>query len=753
MPRVERIRVSGARRRRVVVATLAAFAPLFAVAGSTAPGALAADAKLTVRGSAEQVQVTDAKPGQKIKLQRKGRTVDAQAAGKLGGVVFRDVDPRGGYQVKAPGSAPSRKVRVFTDRSKPPSKKLYDQQIPESGYGYLETRDGTELAVNVSLPSGDGPYPTLVEYSGYGYANPDGPQSGIAPVATLLGFAVVDVNMRGTGCSGGAFDYFEPLQSLDGYDIVETVARQPWVKGGKVGMMGVSYGGISQLFVAAERPPSLAAITPLSVIDNTQTTLYPGGILNTGFALNWAQERVDDSQPATATTGQEWAYERIQGGDETCKANQDLHPEAVNLLKKVRRNRYYRPKIADPLSPETFVKKIDVPVFGACQWTDEQTGGHCPTLVDAMTGTDKKWFTFTNGTHIDSLDPETFNKWFDFLKIYVAEERPDLPPAIKGNASLLYSSFMGIPGVTLPDDPIQSEPDLDSARSAFESQRTVRVLFDNGAGGDPGYPYPAFEKSFNSFPPPKVTPTSWYLASGGELSRTHRGVGADEFTWDPDARPPTDFTGNTGSGDLWTEDPSYEWSQNPKGSAVAYVSSKLGRDTTVLGAGEVQAWVRSEASNVDLQATVTEVRRDGNETFVQSGWLRTEARKVDRDKSSLTEPVPNLRKRAAQTLPEGHWAKVRIPLYYQGHVYRKSSRLRVVISAPGGDQPIWAFGEASPDDTPWVAIKHSRKKSSRLVLPVAKGMDAPTALPPCPGLRGEPCRDYRRHANDKFSHR
>ena len=46
-----------------------------------------------------------------------------------------------------------------------------------------------------------------------------------------MGFAVVDVNMRGTGCSGGAFDFFEPLQNLDGYDVVETIAHQPWVLG------------------------------------------------------------------------------------------------------------------------------------------------------------------------------------------------------------------------------------------------------------------------------------------------------------------------------------------------------------------------------------------------------------------------------------------------------------------------------------------------------------------------------------------
>ena len=58
----------------------------------------------------------------------------------------------------------------------------------------------------------------------------------------------------------------------------------------------------------------------------------------------------------------------------------------------------------------------------ACQFKDEQTGGHCANLADRFTGTRRKWFTFTNGFHIDSLDPETFNRWFDFLELYVAGE-------------------------------------------------------------------------------------------------------------------------------------------------------------------------------------------------------------------------------------------------------------------------------------------------------------------------------------------
>ena len=144
-----------------------------------------------------------------------------------------------------------------------------------------------------------------------------------------MGFAVVDVNMRGTGCSGGAFDFFEPLQNLDGYDVIETIAHQPWVLGHKVGMMGISYGGISQLFTAQLDPPDLAAISPLSMIDATATTLYPGGILNTGFAVAWAQQRQQKAEPAGPNSGQPYAYQQIQNGDQTCAANQALHGEAA----------------------------------------------------------------------------------------------------------------------------------------------------------------------------------------------------------------------------------------------------------------------------------------------------------------------------------------------------------------------------------------------------------------------------------------
>jgi uncharacterized protein len=754
--------------RAVLLASVLAFT---SISAANAGAATAAQAAFSAHGSVEQVYVTGLAPNQQMTLlSGAGKTVATQPADSQGGLVFRNVSPGSGYRVRpASGGTASGPLTVLTTRPAPPSTSVYDQSIPSSGYGYLTTRDGTQLSYYVHPPQdvtkvlplpgglqlpqvGSGPTPTLIEYSGYGYADPAGPQSGISILANLMGFTVVDVNMRGTGCSGGSFDFFEPLQNLDGYDVIETIARQPWVLHNKVGMMGISYGGISQLFTAQNDPPSLAAISPFSVIDNTQTTLYPGGVLNTGFAVSWAQERIHDAMPASADGGQPWAYQKIQGGDQTCADNQALHGEAVDLMAKIRANDHYVPAVADPLSPITFVKKINVPTFMACQWTDEQTGGHCPDLAEHFTGTKRKWFTFTNGTHVDSLDPATFNRWYDFLELYVAQQAPIVNAAlIHAAAPAIYQEAMGITGVTLPPDPIQLQPTYAGALAAFEQLPSIRVLFDNGAGGpSAGYPNPGFEQSWPSFPIPGTTGRSWYLGSGGSLGDSQPAqAGADSFTWNAHATPLTDFTGDTaaGSGGLWTATPPYQWSQKPAGSAASYLTSPLSANTTVIGGGALHAWVRSSSPNVDLQATISEVRPDGKETFVQGGWLRANERKLDAAKSTPLEPVLSLRQSDVSPLPTGKFVEVTIPLYYEGHAYRAGSRIRVTIAAPNGDQPIWSFGEADPSGTATVAIAHSKQMPSALVLPVVPGVSVPTALPPCPGLRGEPCRDYQPLAN------
>lgn len=754
-----------------------------ASASANASHPLAKHQALVVRGSAKQVQITGLPDGAQVALlDRAGDKVMTKKADSLGGLVFERVKPGTGYRVQVlPNGARSAPVTVHSNASKPWDPKIYHQSIPDEGYGYLTTRDGTKLAYDVhppTSPAGLGlppitlpggvpayapPYPTLIEYSGYGYANPAGPENGIAVLANLMGFAVVDVNMRGTGCSGGRYDFFEPLQDLDGYDVIQTVAHQPWVLDHKVGMMGISFGAISQLFTAQTHPPALEAIAPLSTIDATATTLYPGGVLNDGFAVAWANERQQNAEAATGPKrGQAWAYQRIKAGDEVCKDNQVLHGEAANLPAKIARNSHYRPKVADPLDPITFVHKIHVPVFMACQFEDEQTGGHCPDLAAHFTGTKQKWFTFTNGAHIDSLDPATYNRWYDFLQLFVAHQAPAQNVAVTDAAApVIYQQAMGLPNndeVTLPPDPIQQLPTYSAALAAFKKLPEVRVLFDNGAGqsptGDstPGNPYAGFEKSYSQFPVPGTKARQWYLAPKGQLA-DHRSATSqvDWYHSDANALPLNDFGSNTGGGGLWGNASQWDWKwrNNPSGTAVSYVSAPLKTDTTVVGAGAVQLWVRSSTPDVDLQATVSEVDPNGNETFVQNGWLRASERKlatgsdnIFKQRSTQLEPIPSMLPSDVSPMPKDKFVKLVIPLYYEGHAYRAGSRIRVTIAAPNGTQPIWSFSHTEPKGTAKVSIAYSKQRPSSLILPVVPGGSIPTALPPCPSLRNEPCRPY-----------
>ena len=239
------------------------------------------------------------------------------------------------------------------------------------------------------------------------------------------------------------------------------------------------------------------------------------------------------------------------------------------------------PKVADPLSPITFVHKINVPVYLACQFTDEQTGGHCPDLASHFTGTAHKWFTFTNGVHIDSLDPLTFNA---LVRLPRAVRRPTARRICRRRCSplapTLYNAVLGVPNVQIPPDPIQGQPSYGAALAAFQALPQIRVLFDNGAGGTaPGAAASRLRAVVRVASRSRARRAqSWYLAPGGTLADAKpAGGAADKFTWNPHAVSTTDFTGNTGggTGGLWSATPAYHWDNNPAGTAASYVSAPL----------------------------------------------------------------------------------------------------------------------------------------------------------------------------------
>jgi predicted acyl esterase len=720
-----------------------------ALAAAASPPVAAA---LQVQAGIAFVAVTGATPGVELTLQdRKRRALGSGKADSFGSFVFRELEEGGRYLVRAADGGEATPVTTLKFRDHP-SASFYQQQTLREGLNYIQARDGTLLAAMVRPPLGrtlaQGPFPTLVEYSGYAAADPDSPQPS-SLIASAIGFATVGVNMRGSGCSGGVFDLFDLPTTADGYDIIETVAAQSWVFDHKVGMIGISFPGISQLFVGGSQPPHLAALAPLSVIaDIYRAPGYPGGIFNNGFAETWLQERKDDAAPAPAG-GQPWARKRVNEGDEVCRANQTLRLQTQDPLTTTESLPYYTPRLMDNRSPINWVADIEVPIFFASAFQDEQTGGGFATMLSRIPRRDDVKITVLNGVHSSTLDPEILVNWGAFLNLYVAHRAPDLR-ILRGITSIIYAEILGDEAPTPPLPPDRwAGLDYATALTQFESDPHVRVLMENGAGSDlPGLPAPTFELGFAQWPPREIRPAAFYFgADGALLARRPRGAnGVDSYRPDPDSRPAQTIPGQ-GQSESWEIMPPYDWRPLVDGTAVAWASAPLTQETTIVGPGSVDLWLRSSATDTDLQVTLTEIRPDGLEVYVQNGWLRASHRRLDRKSTSLEPRQTHLERDAKPLVPGADFVKVRVPLYAVGHVFRPQSRIRISIEAPGGDRTRWRFETPSTGGSVVNDIAWGSGHPSRLVLAVVPGVDAPDTLPPCPGLRGQPCRTYVPAAN------
>ncbi len=719
-----------------------------------------------VRESVEQLVVTGAKPGARVEVLRSealrshGRRVQSAVADDFGSALFRHLEPGSGYAVRV-GTSVTRGLVVDSVESSLPDQSHYDGQVLAEGFQYIETRDGTELSVNVVLPgpAENGPYPTVVEYSGYDPSNPTGgaipggidptPLCGALPIlckapaqpasllAGLMGYAVVGVNVRGTGCSGGAYDFFEELQVLDGYDVIETVAAQDWVAGHRVGMVGLSYPGLSQLFVARSQPPSLAAITPLSVYGDTGTgVLRPGGILNTGFATSWADQVLANARPS----GTAWVRKVIADGDTTCAANQRLRLQNVDATQKALDNPYYTEEVAAPLDIRRFAGEIEVPVFLASAWQDEQTGPSFADLLDKFDAAPVTRFTLYNGLHADGFAPQVLAEWEAFLDLYVADKVPHIPPLIRFLTPVFTQAIFG-GGVGLPPDRWTGVRTADEARARFEAEPPVRVIYESGAGAGVarGLPVGAFEHTAAQWPDPDTSARRWWLAPDGTLSG---GPAAGPTTAvaihpDPGVGGTTFWSG--GSSSIWTALPAYDWRQAAPGTQATFQTAPLTEPVTMLGTGSVDLWVQSSAADADLEVVVSEVRPDGQEMLVQTGRLRASYRALEPESTEL-HPVQLGREDGIAPLRPGAWTKVRVLVPAFGHVFRPGSRIRVAVNTPGGDQASWAYELLDLDATTEHLIGTGGVAPSSLALPVLAGVRVTTPLPRCPSLRGQPCR-------------
>ena len=180
--------------------------------------------------------------------------------------------------------------------------------------------DGCRLSARVWMPedAGDDPVPVILEYLPYRKRDGTCARDALThPWFARRGYACVRVDMRGNGDSEGLMaDEYTPQELADGVEVINWLAAQPWCNG-RVGIMGISWGGFNGLQIAALAPdPLKAVITLCSTVDRFADDIhYKGGCLlneNLGWgATMWAySSRAAD--PALRPNWRELWMERLE---------------------------------------------------------------------------------------------------------------------------------------------------------------------------------------------------------------------------------------------------------------------------------------------------------------------------------------------------------------------------------------------------------------------------------------------------------
>ena len=194
------------------------------------------------------------------------------------------------------------------------------------------------------------------------------------------GYVNIIGSVRGTGKSGGAYQYLSKREIQDTYELIEWAAEQPWCNG-NVGMTGLGYYGAHQPLVALMKPPHLKAIAPIGTFwDNYRHFWWSGGVLQKGF-LRWLLSTANfDVHTEKSVLREELGEKGYKAAIEKALADRNIStaPEVVEALENFEQvgNVNYLDILLHPLmskyweerSPEMDLDKIEVPAyFGAAQ--------------------------------------------------------------------------------------------------------------------------------------------------------------------------------------------------------------------------------------------------------------------------------------------------------------------------------------------------------------------------------------------------
>jgi hypothetical protein len=548
-------------------------------------------------------------------------------------------------------------------------------------------RDGVELAADVYLPDGRGPFPALLHRVPYSReAGRIVDFSLDSRRALKAGYAVVVQDVRGRFASGGAFAPFVD-DGQDGADSIAWTAAQDWCDG-RVGMAGGSYGGAVQWAAARTQPPALRAIAPfVATNDCYDGWIYRDGVFELGFNLHWALRNI--APPVAAQQGAARLERAIAANDHIDELYRRLplldQPDLDDVAP------FYADWLREPVpngrwgSLRPGPEGIDVPTLSIGGWYDIfQMGtlaGHAAGSAAARRLVMGPWAHSVFG---GSFAERSFGIGAD-------------------------TSVVDLTGMHLRwyDKWVKGDD------NGAEHDAPVR-LFVMGAD---------YWRDEQDWPLPGTAFTEYFLHSGGKANsaagdgtlstQPPRDEPEDTYAYDP-AEPVPTVGGTTFLPGLHVAANAGPRDQGPvesRSDVLCFTSEPLDLPLEATGPVTALLTVSSSASDADFVVTLADVTPGGRSHNVTSGVARV------RYRSSRLAP---------SLLDAGQSCELAVDLGGCAHVFRRGHRIRLQVTSgsfPRFERNPQTGGLPAEDSELRSAVHtvyHDARRASRLMLPVVE---------------------------------
>ncbi len=604
----------------------------------------------------------------------------------------------------------------FGARDIPPTQ--YDSYSGSSFY--LTMRDGVRLAVTLVLPKplaeGD-KIPTLLSQTRYWRdtelrapfkwflkADDLNPRfKNFKPFFAARGYALILVDVRGTGASFGTWPYpwhDETIQ--DSVEIVDWIISQPW-SNGLVGAYGISYLGTTAELLAIIDHPAVKAIIPMfNHPDPYLDIAYPGGIFNRRFIEAWSRMNSELDQnlvpeelgflgrllvkgvmPVDGEEGRRLLEEAIEA-----HASNGI---VFSLAKDVSFRDEVQPDVqitAEELSVYRFQEELTRSNVAICGWGSWMDAGTADAVI-------RRFLTF------DNVRRAVIGAWEHGGQFHAS---PYVKPTQRPNPDMegQWTEMIRFLDAFLKTG---AENDLEAKHI-----REERALFYYTMGEEKW-------KVTSVWPPAGTEMIRWYLDAPNILSRDKATDESGQGNY------LVDFSASSGQFNRWWEigglfgqTVHYPDRHEAMNHLLAYTSLPLAGELEITGYPIITLYVASSEPDIALYVYLDDVAEDGTATYVTEGQLRSIHHHLSKAKPpyAMQTPYHSFRQADAKPLTPGEITEITFGLQPTSALIKKGNQLRVSIG--GHDEG--TFERIPAEGLPLLTIFRNNIHASHIDLPV-----------------------------------